>query len=89
MEERFEYDDMNRLTGITLKRPSGQDLYCSATYDAFGRMTSRQAVTAVNGTPQVTTVFSQPVFDNTKVHALASAQTTAELFFIYGNPKEY
>ena len=80
MEERFEYDDMNRLTGITLKRPSGQDLHCVVTYDALGRMTSRQAVTAVNGTPQVTTVFSQPVFDNTKVHALSSAQTTAELF---------
>ena len=29
MEETFTYDDMNRLTGITLKRPSGQDLYCS------------------------------------------------------------
>ena len=28
----------------------------------------------------ITTVFSQPVFDNTKVHALASATTTAELF---------
>ena len=49
-------------------------------YDALGRMASRQAVTAVNNVPQVTTVFSQPVFDNTKVHALASATTTAELF---------
>jgi RHS repeat-associated protein len=80
MEERFEYDDMNRLTDITLKRPSGQDLYCSATYDALGRMISWQAVTASNGIPQVTTVFSQPVFDATKVHALASA-TTAEGVF--------
>ena len=43
MEETFTYDDMNRLTGITLKRPSGQDLYCSATYDALGRMISWQA----------------------------------------------
>jgi hypothetical protein len=50
------------------------------TYDALGRMTSRQAVTAVNDVPQVTTVFSQPVFDNTKVHALASATATAEPF---------
>jgi len=48
LKETFTYDDMNRLTGITLKRPSGQDLYCSATYDALGRMTSRQAVTAEN-----------------------------------------
>ena len=80
MEETFTYDGMNRLTGVTLKRPSGQDLHCAVTYDALGRMTSRQAVTAVNGTPQVTSVFSQPVFDATKVHALASATTTAELF---------
>ena len=80
MEETFTYDDMNRLTGITLKRPSGQDLQCSVTYDALGRMTSREAVTASNGIPQVTSVFSQPVFDATKVHALASA-TTAEGVF--------
>ena len=80
MQETFTYDDMNRLTGITLKRPSGQDLHCAVGYDALGRMTSRQAVTAANGVPQVTTVFSQPVFDNTKVHALASATTTAELY---------
>ena len=45
MEETFSYDDMNRLTGITLKRPSGQDLHCAVTYDALGRMTSKQAVT--------------------------------------------
>ena len=43
MEETFTYDGMNRLTGVTLKRPSGQDLVCSVTYDAPGRMTSRQA----------------------------------------------
>ena len=71
---------MNRLTGVTLKRPSGQDLHCAMTYDALGRMTSREAVTASNGIPQVTPVFSQPVFDATKVHALASA-TTAEGVF--------
>ena len=80
LEETFTYDDMNRLTGITLKRPSGQDLHCTMTYDALGRMTSREAVTASNGIPQVTSVFSQPVFDATKVHALASA-TTAEGVF--------
>ena len=80
MQETFTYDETNRLTGITLKRPSGDDLHCAVTYDAMGRMASRQAVAAVNGTPQVTTVFSQPVFDNTKVHALVSATTTAELF---------
>ena len=80
MEETFTYDDMNRLTGITLIRASGQDLHCAVSYDAMGRMTSRQAVTEVNGVPQVTTVFTQPVFDATKVHALASAQTTPELF---------
>ena len=65
MEETFTYDDMNRLTGITLKWPSGQDLYCSATYDALGRMTSKQAVVSVNGTPQVTTLFNLPSFDVT------------------------
>ncbi|MBO6026415.1 MAG: RHS repeat-associated core domain-containing protein [Bacteroidales bacterium] len=80
MGESFTYNDMNRLTGITLKRPSGQDLHCSVTYDALGRMTSREAVTEVNGIPQVSQVFSQPVFDATKVHALASAQTTPDMF---------
>ena len=67
MEETFTYDDMNRLTGITLKRPSGQDLLCAVTYDALGRMTSKQAVTTANGTPQVATTFSLPSFDATKV----------------------
>ena len=80
MEETFTYDDMNRLTGITLKRPSGQDLHCAATYDAFGRMTSKEAVTKVNNVPQVTTIFSLPVFDNTKVHALSQAQTAEGVF---------
>ena len=80
LEETFTYDDMNRLTDITLKRPSGQDLYCSATYDALGRMTSKEAVTKVNNVPQVTTVFSLPVFDNTKVHALSQAQTAEGVF---------
>ena len=28
MQETFTYDDMNRLTGITLTRPSGSDLHC-------------------------------------------------------------
>ena len=80
MEETFTYDDMNRLTGITLKRPSGQDLLCAVTYDALGRMTSKQAVTTANGTPQVATTFSLPTFDATKVHAMAQAQTTDGLF---------
>ena len=80
MEETFTYDGMNRLTGVTLKCPSGQDLVCSVTYDALGRMTSRQAVTAENGMPQVTSVFSQPVFDPAKVHALTSATTTEGMF---------
>ena len=81
MEERFEYDDMDRLTGITLKRPSGQDLHCAVTYDALGRMTSRQAVTAANGMPQVTTVFSDAVFNTTaKPHAMDAAATVAGVF---------
>ena len=80
MQETFTYDDMNRLTGITLKRSSGQDLTCSVTYDPMGRMTSRQAVTKVNNVTQVTTVFSQPAFHPVKVHALASATTTSEMF---------
>ena len=45
LEETFTYDDMNRLTGITLRRPSGQDLQCAITYDALGRMTLRELVT--------------------------------------------
>ena len=42
----------------------------SMTYDNFGRMTAKEAVVMKNGTPQVATVFSSPVFDNTKIHAL-------------------
>ena len=80
MKETFTYDDMNRLTGITLKRSPGQDLYCSVVYDALGRMTSRETVTSVNGTPQVTGVFSKPAFHATKVHALASAETAEGMF---------
>ena len=80
MEERFEYDDMNRLTDISLKRTSGQDLYCSATYDAFGRMTSKEAVLSVNGTPQVTSLFSFPAFDATKIHALTQVRAPEGVF---------
>ena len=71
---------MNRLTGITLSRPAGQDLACAVTYDALGRMTSKQAVTAVNGVAQVSAVFSQPVFNATKVHAVSSAQSMSDMF---------
>ena len=49
MQETFTYDETNRLTGITLKRPSGDDLHCAVTYDALGRMTSRQMVTETEG----------------------------------------
>ena len=80
LKETFTYDDMNRLTGITLSRPSGQDLACAVTYDALGRMTSKQAVTAVNGVAQVSAVFSQPVFNATKVHAVSSAQSMSDMF---------
>ena len=80
MKETFTYDDMNRLTGITLSRPAGQDLACAVTYDALGRMTSKQAVTAVNGVAQVSAVFSQPVFNATKVHAVSSAQSMSDMF---------
>ena len=80
LKETFTYDDMNRLTGITLKRSSGQELHCGVSYDALGRMTSRQSVTTGNSGPQVSTVFSQPAFDATKVHALATVQSTSDLF---------
>ena len=80
MEERFEYDNMNRLTGVTLKRPSEQDLDCAVTYDALGRMTSKQSVTSVNGVPQVTSVFGNPTFDPSRVHAMASASITDGVF---------
>ena len=43
MKESFTYDGMDRLTGITLTRRTWQDLHCSVSYDALGRMTSRQA----------------------------------------------
>ena len=76
MEESFTYDGMDRLTGITLTRRTWQDLHCSVSYDALGRMTSRQAVTAVNGTPSVETLFSTPSFDATKVHAMTQAQAS-------------
>ena len=80
LKETFTYG-MNRLTGVTLKRPSGQDLVCSVTYDALGRMTSRQAVTAENGVPQVTSVFSDAVYNTTaKPHAMDTATTAAGLF---------
>ena len=79
MEEHFE-NNLNRLTGVTLKRPSGQNLHCAVAYDALGRMTSKQAVTTVNGAPQATTTFSLPSFDPTKVHAMAQAQTSDGLF---------
>ena len=45
LKETFTYDDMNRLTGITLKRSPEQNLYCSVVYDALGCMTSRETVT--------------------------------------------
>ena len=80
LEETFTYDDMNRLTGITLKRSSGQDLNCAVVYDALGRMTSKQAVTAVSNVPQVSTIFSQPAFNTSKVHALSTIQSTSDLF---------
>ena len=54
MEETFTYDDMNRLTDITLKQPSGQDLRgnrlsiqdpdagtVTSTYDALNRLVAR------------------------------------------------
>ena len=80
MEETFTYDEMSRLAGVTLKRPSGKDLDCAVTYDALGRMTSKQAVTSVNGVPQVTSVFSSPTFDPSRVHAMASASVTDGVF---------
>ena len=76
MEETFTYDGMDRLTGVTLKRRGQEDLSCSVAYDALGRMTSRQAVAAVNGTPSVQTLFSAPSFDATKVHAMTQAQAS-------------
>ena len=80
MEETFTYDEMSRLTGVTLKRPSGQDLDCAVTYDALGRMTSKQAVTLVSGVPHVTYVFGSPTFDPSRVHAMASASVTDGVF---------
>lgn len=69
LEETFTYDEQNRLTGIIMN-----GMTASMTYDAFGRMSGKQAIVKKNGTPQVATVFSNPVFDNTKVHALTEAE---------------
>ena len=59
MEETFTYDDMDRLTGVSLgTAPSG-----AMAYDGYGRMTSKTA----GGNP----VFSNAVFDaDSKLHAM-------------------
>ena len=74
LEETFTYDNLNRLTGITMN-----GMTASMTYDNFGRMTGKEAVVMKNGTPQVATVFSSPVFDNTKIHALVEATMPEDL----------
>jgi RHS repeat-associated protein len=70
MEERFGYDEMNRLTGVWL----GSAQTGASAYDGYGRMTSKTA----GGQP----VFSNAVFNTTaKPHALDAA-TTAEGVFL-------
>ena len=68
LEETFDYDNQNRLTGIWL----GTTQTGSSAYDGYGRMTAK------NSDGQA--VFSNPTFATGKPHAMASA-TTAEGVF--------
>lgn len=72
MTETFEYDSLNRLTHVHFGQHHGQN-----SYDQLGRMTSKQALKAVDNTPTVQTVFSQPQFNSQKVHAVAEASVGA------------
>ena len=69
MEERFGYDEMNRLTGVWL----GSAQTGASAYDGYGRMTAKTA----GGQP----VFSDAVYNTTaKPHALKSASVPEGLF---------
>lgn len=75
LTESFTYDDMNRLKTISMG-----GLTASMTYDGHGRMTSKQAIVGNNRSPQVKQVFTAPVFDATKIHAVTEATTMPGVF---------
>ena len=75
MTESFTYDDMNRLKTISMG-----GLTANMTYDGLGRMTSKQAIVGNNRSPQVKQVFTAPVFDATKIHAVSEATTMPGVF---------
>ena len=75
LTESFTYDDMNRLKTISMG-----GLTASMTYDGLGRMTSKQAIVGNNRSPQVKQVFTVPVFDATKIHAVNEATTMPGVF---------
>ncbi|MBQ6084310.1 MAG: RHS repeat-associated core domain-containing protein [Bacteroidales bacterium] len=65
--ESLTYDNLDRLTGISLNNVSS-----TIAYDTYGRMTSKQK----NGT----TVFESAQFSTRKPHALTHANTTSAEF---------
>jgi RHS repeat-associated protein len=62
--ETFTYDNLDRLTGITLNNVSS-----TIVYDSYGRMTSKQK--------DGSTVFSSAQFSQHKPHATRSVSTTS------------
>lgn len=68
LEETFEYDSQNRLTGIRLgAMPTG-----ASEYDTYGRMTAKSS--------DGQSVFSNMEYESEKPHAMASATTLPGVF---------
>ena len=65
--ETFTYDNLDRLTGITMN-----NLSSSIVYDALGRMTSKEKDGSI--------VFEYAQFSSTKPHATSSVQTMSQEF---------
>ena len=65
--ESFTYDNLDRLTGITMNNVSS-----SMVYDSYGRMTGKQKEGSV--------LFENALFGRTKPHALRVANTNSEEF---------
>ena len=65
--ETFTYDNLDRLTGITMN-----NLSSSIVYDALGRMTSKEKDGSI--------VFEYAQFGSTKPHATSSVQTKSQEF---------
>ncbi len=65
--ETFTYDNLDRLTGITLNNVSS-----TMVYDSYGRMTGKEKEGA--------TVFTSAQFSGTKPHATTSASAALNVF---------